>query len=109
VERYFAQWEHAGYTNGPRDFPAFGLGVGNAAKPPTGETLPDDAVLYPADSAGARANPALADPDGAIRMGTMRRKLEGILRSASGRPRIAIPIGLSPKARLARLQARGRR
>jgi len=107
VERYFREWEALGYPIGPRDFLAYGLGVGHVPRPAPGSLIPDDAVLYEADSPGAIANPALADADGTIRMGGMRRILEGMLLAASRTPRVDIPASLSPKARLARLRGAG--
>ncbi len=107
VERFFREWEALGYTIGPRDFLAFGLGVGHAPHPPPGVLIPDDAVLYAAGSDGALANLPLADSDGAIRMGRMRAILEGMLATAAKFPRVDIPATLSPKARLERLRGAG--
>lgn len=85
VERFFQRWAQRNPI-GPWDFMVFGLGAGGLPPGP----LPDSGVLYPAGSQASKVNPGLVDPDGAIRVGSIRRRLEAYARKFAHRPRITI-------------------
>lgn len=88
VEVYFRRWQSRNPL-GPWDWMVFGLGAGNLPPGP----LQDSGVLYAPGSAGSKANPGLADPDEAIRVGSVRRRLQMYAARFASRPRLVAAGG----------------
>lgn len=87
VEQYFLNWSKR-HPLGPWDWMVFGLGAGNLPPGP----LTDSGVLYPAGSQASKVNPGLVDADGAIRVGSIRRRLQQFAARFASRPRLPVPV-----------------